>query len=225
MPIYNAPFFKIDPKETRRYAGLNKAEKFDERSIIDACEDAQLLIDVRGIWNMYDYDFQNQIILSEPPVIIDGKSIGNHLDGCDKVVCLAITVGEKIEQEVTQRFKAGEYVFSMLLDAAATSAVEQAADSMEKAIFQEVSRNGYKMRWRFSPGYGDWSLMQQKDLFRLSGAEEIGMKLSIAMMMIPRKSITAIIGLAKNEIIDEKKINALNKCASCENIQCVMREI
>ena len=67
--------------------------------------------------------------------------------------------------------------------------------------------------------------MQQKDLFKLSGAEEIGMKLSVAMMMIPRKSITAIIGLAKNEIDDEKKFNALNKCASCENTQCVMREV
>ena len=33
MPVYNAPLLKIDPKETRRYAGLMRAKDFDERLI------------------------------------------------------------------------------------------------------------------------------------------------------------------------------------------------
>ena len=199
MPIYNARIVNIDPVETRRYAGLHKSEKFDEQIIISACEDAQLLIDVRGIWKMYDYDCKSQTVLADSPFKIEGKSITKHLEGCEKVICIAVTVGEAIENEVTNRFKIGEYVSSMLLDAAATTAVEQAADIMEKAITQEIARDGYTMRWRFSPGYGDWALTQQPALFKLTGAEEIGIKLSSAMMMIPRKSITAIIGLVKNK--------------------------
>ena len=31
MPVYNAPLLRIDPKETRRYAGLMRAKDFDER--------------------------------------------------------------------------------------------------------------------------------------------------------------------------------------------------
>ena len=223
MPIYNAQILKISPTETRRYAGLHNAQNFDEQSIIDACEDAQLFINVRGIWKMYNYNDETQMILSEPPVKIDGKSIGKHLKGCDKVICLAATVGEQIEQEVTKRFKIGEYVSSMLLDAAATTAVEQAADTMEKAIEQEVSKSGYTMRWRFSPGYGDWALTQQPDLFKLAGAEEIGMKLSFAMMMIPRKSITAIIGLVKNQS-DSKKNKTSHNCKACDKLDCPSRQ-
>ena len=36
MPVYNAPLLRIDPKETRRYAGLMRAKDFDERLIEDA---------------------------------------------------------------------------------------------------------------------------------------------------------------------------------------------
>ena len=40
MPIYNAPILKIDAAEVRRYAGLRKAENFDEKNIFEACEEA-----------------------------------------------------------------------------------------------------------------------------------------------------------------------------------------
>ena len=49
MPIYNSPILEIDVAETRRYAGLKKATNFDERNIIDACEEALLPLNVRGI--------------------------------------------------------------------------------------------------------------------------------------------------------------------------------
>ena len=224
MPIYNAKLLNIDPVEVKRYAGLRKAENFDEQSIIHACEEAQLLIDVRGIWNIYDYEYKSQTVLSNPPVIIEGKSIGKHLETCDKVICMAATVGEGIEREVTKRFREGEYVYSMLLDAAATTAVEQAADLMEKSMEQQMAREGYTMRWRFSPGYGDWPLTQQPELFKLAGAEEIGMRLSYAMMLMPRKSITAIIGLVKNKNTD-KKNESEHDCAACDKADCPARQV
>lgn len=223
MQIYNAKLLNIDPIEVRRYAGLRKAENFKESSIIDACDEAQLLIDVKGVWNIYNYNSQSQMILSEPPVLIEGKSIGKHLEKCDKVICIAVTVGEEIEQEVSKRFDKGEYVSSVLLDAAATTAVEQAADSMEKTIEQQVSRDGYTMRWRYSPGYGDWPLTQQPELFRLANAEKIGMQLSSAMMLIPRKSITAIIGLVKKST--NKTPNSKHDCAACDKIDCPSRKV
>ena len=222
MPIYNAKLTDIDTVETKRYAGLRKDINFDEKKIFEACEEARILIDVQGNWEIYNYDCKNQTILSKIPVIIEGKSIINHLKSCDKVICMAITVGENIEKEVTRKFQKGEYTFSILLDAAATAAVEQAADAMEKAIEQNPLIRGYSMRWRFSPGYGDWSLSQQTDLFRLSNAETIGIRLSSSMMMIPRKSITAIIGLINNKTKENKE---KNHCENCNDFSCPNRQI
>ena len=224
MPVYHAPLLQIDPKETRRYAGLMKAKDFDEQMILDACQDGLLLSAPKGIWTLYDYDCQTQTVEAAPPFVIEGKKIGAHLAGCEKVILLSATVGDAIEEEVTKRFSRGEYASSVLLDAAATTAVEQIADGMERAIAPQMARAGYGMRWRFSPGYGDWPLAQQPEMIRVCHSEDIGVHLSDSCMLMPRKSITAIIGLYKVEA--GKKEHATPKgCAACPKIDCPSRSI
>ena len=223
MPVYNAPLLKIDPKETRRYAGLMRAKDFDERLIEDACQDARLLAEPRGIWQLYDYDCEKQIVKADPPFHIEGTKIGKHLSGCDKVILLAVTVGDAIEDMVTKRFADGEYASSVLLDAAATTAVEQLADGMENAIKPKMAAQGYGMRWRFSPGYGDWSMTQQPELLRLSHGDSIGISLTESLMLFPRKSITAIIGLVR-ETGASPRHHSPNGCAACDQLDCPSRK-
>ncbi|MBQ1867806.1 methionine synthase [Selenomonas ruminis] len=226
MPIYNAPLLAIDAKETRRYAGLMKAENFDEGKIEAACQDARLLAAPKGIWQLYDYDCETQEIIAEPNCILQGAKIGAHLAGCEKVIALAATVGETIEETVTKRFEAGQYSSSVLLDAAATTAVEQVADAMEKAIRPKAAAKGYGMRWRFSPGYGDWPIEQQPELIRLTGAAAIGIHLSSSMMLIPRKSITAVIGLYKEDKSKQTTATSHKKgCAACPKTDCPSRNV
>ena len=218
--IYNAQILEVDAAETRRYAGLRKAKDFGEKNIADACAEALILSEVRGAWELYDY--KNCTVWSEPPFTIAGNSIIKHLDGCEKVICMAVTVGAAIEQEINKKFERGEYLASVLLDAAATAAVERAADLMEKHFAAKFSKDGYKMRWRFSPGYGDWDLTAQEKLFKISGAEQIGISLTSALMLEPRKSVTAIIGLEK---VSAQKISSHKKdCSGCDKIDCPMRK-
>ncbi len=222
MPIYNARILSIDVQETRRYAGLRKAQNFGEQNIRDACEEALLLLDVRGAWEVYDYDSASRTVASRPPFTIAGKSIIKHLDGCEKVICMSTTVGFEIERAITKKFECGEYLSSVLLDAAATAAVEQAADAMEKNFAAHFAKDGFKLRWRFSPGYGDWDLTQQAKLFKICGAEQIGLRLSSAMMLEPRKSVTAVIGLEK--ISAQKNFSSEKKsCATCDKLDCPSR--
>ena len=219
MPIYNAQILKIDAAEVRRYAGLRKAQNFGEKNILDVCQEALLLLEVRGAWEIYNY--KNQTVASEPPFTILSNSVIKHLDGCEKVICMATTVGAAIEQEITKKFERGDYLASVLLDAAATAVVEQAADLMEKNFAAQFSKDGYKMRWRFSPGYGDWNLTEQEKFFKICGAEKIGLHLTSAMMLEPRKSVTAIIGLEK--IFTQKNFAIQKSCANCNKLDCSMR--
>lgn len=223
MPVYNAPLLSIDTKETRRYAGLQKAQDFAEEKILAACEEARLMAAPKGNWEIYDYDCETQTVKAETPCQFQGKKIGQHLAGCEKVIALAATVGEDIEEEVTRRFNSGEYSLAVLMDAAATAAVEQLADGMEKALAPKMAAQGFLMKWRFSPGYGDWPLEQQPELIRLAQAEKIGMSLSSSMMLIPRKSITAIIGLYRKQ---EDTVPAHNAggCSTCNQKNCPSRK-
>ncbi len=198
MFIYNAVLTTLDPEEVRRYAGLQRAENFDETMIIAACEEAIILIEPQGVWQEYDYDAVRQVIFSDgEEFVVGGKNVGKHLAECEKVIVLAVTVGETIENEITAKFADGEYAAAILLDAAATTAVEQVADEMEKVLRRNVEPRGFLMKRRFSPGYGDWPLAEQTNVTRLCHADRIGITLSSSLMLVPRKSVTAIIGLVR----------------------------
>ena len=235
MPIYNSPIFAIDAAEARRYAGLQKAD-FSQQLIDDACMEAQLLIQPKGIWQLYDYDSAHQLLhTTENDVPLQGNSIGKHLAGCCKVIVMAATVGEAIEKQVTKSFEEGRYSFSVLLDAAATAAVEQVADAMEKTIHNEVKRLGLAMKWRFSPGYGDWPIQQQTEILQLAGGSQIGISLTESLMLMPRKSITAVIGLyypdavpncngsARNSGIEAAASAKKHDCRHCSKLDCPAR--
>ena len=255
MPIYNSPIFAIDAAEARRYAGLQKAD-FSQQLIDEACMEAQLLIQPKGIWQLYDYEDARQLLhntenpLSLPCTIqpckdktstsnnclaLHGSSIGRHLTGCCKVIVMAATVGEAIEKQVTKSFEEGRYSFSVLLDAAATAAVEQVADAMEKTIHNEVKRLGLAMKWRFSPGYGDWPIQQQTEILNLAGGSDIGISLTESLMLMPRKSITAVIGLyypdavpncngsARHSGIEAAASAKKHDCRHCSKLDCPAR--
>lgn len=235
MPIYNSPVFAISSNETKRYAGLQKAD-FNQQLIDEACLEAQLLIQPKGIWHIYDYEADRQLLHASDTssLVLQGNSIGRHLRDCRKIIVMAATVGEAIENQVTKCFEEGKYSFSVLLDAAATTAVEQVADAMEKTIQNEVKRQGFAMKWRFSPGYGDWPIQQQPDILRLAQGDNIGISLTESLMLLPRKSITAVIGLyyptanpdyklpdspSDNDLPGEKKHN----CSLCDKLDCPAR--
>lgn len=220
MPIYNTSLLSVDAKECRRYAGLMKAD-FDESVIEEACMEAQLLAAPKGVYEIYDYDAEHQTVLSDPPFKLEGKLIAKHLREAEKVVMMAVTVGDDIEDHVTKYFEQGRYAYSVILDAAATTAVEQVADGLEKAVAPKIKKMGYKTRWRFSPGYGDWPLTCQPEMVRVASAASIGVRLSDSLMLMPRKSVTAIVGLVPESAPDIPEAEApamvhpAQGCAAC----------
>lgn len=219
MPIYRPALPAVDAKETRRYAGLAKAE-FDETAISEACEECALLAEPRVSWELFDYDCENGTAAAAPPFLIEGNIIRKHLSGAERVVFLAATIGEAVEEAVTRHFDEGRYAHSVLLDAAATAAVEQVCDALEAMLRPQFAKEGFAMRWRFSPGYGDWDIHAQPELLRLTQAESIGVSLTESLMLRPRKSVTAVIGLARGE----GGKDAPKGCAACPRLDCPARK-
>ena len=221
MPIYRPALPFVDEKETRRYAGLTKA-KFDEAAIAAACEECALLAEPRARWEIYDYDCENNMVASNPPFFVEGNVIQKHLAGSERVVFLAANIGEAAEEAVTRHFNEGRYAHSVLLDAAATAAVEQVCDACETMLRPQFAKEGFSMRWRFSPGYGDWDIHAQPELLRLSRADIIGISLTESLMLRPRKSVTAVIGLLRGGTDAGK--DAPKGCAVCPKRDCPFRQ-
>lgn len=187
-----------------------------------ACLEAQLLSQIKGRWELYDYSPDIGRIESQPPCTLQGKLIRNHLRVANKVVVLSVTIGKPIENTITAYFKEGRYSYSLLLDAAATTAVEMAIDEMEKTIQYLLQSKGYQTITRLSPGYGDWDIRFQANMLDLAHAQEIGISLTESCMLMPRKSVTALIGVIPHLLNSSKK--AVNCCTNCNQTDCLARK-
>ncbi len=219
MPIYNAHIKTLNKNEVKRYAGIRKAEDFPEKYVDEACLEAKLLSVPRSVYQEYDYDEEHHTILSNPPLVLTGKSIINHLKGATKVFVFSATVGEAIELRSHELFKENQYTTGLLLDAAATTAVEEVADQVNELLNTKAAKQGFKTTWRFSPGYGDWPIEIQPELAAIIKASDIGVTVTDSYTLFPRKSVTAIIGLSPQE----NTALPPQGCPSCAKLDCESR--
>ena len=107
------------------------------------------------------------------------------------------------------------YLFAATL---CSALIEDYCDEMQARLAVEEARNGLFLRPRFSPGYGDFALESQREIFpRLACEKRIGVTLTDSLLMTPFKSVTAVIGVTASPDC------AYNKCAACTNTACAFR--
>ena len=71
----------------------------------------------------------------------------------------------------------------------------------------------------FSPGYGDWDLSHQGEVLDLLDAtRRMGLSLTQAGMLVPEKSITALVGIS-----DRQEESCGQKCMRCKKTDCPFR--
>ena len=217
--IYRPILNYIDRQETKRYAGLRKGQDFPEKLVDEACNIVMMLKEPQTVWTVYPYDCCHICVKAPDAYFIPGNSLPKHLASSTQVIFLSATVGEMVEKSASAAFARGEYALGMLIDAAATAAVEQTADELEKLLANQFAKLGFKMTFRFSPGYGDWDLSEQGKVAKLANAEAIGVSLTDSLMLMPRKSITAVIGLCPDIEIETPS----KGCNRCTKLDCSMR--
>ena len=127
---------------------------------------------------------------------LEGKSIKKLLAPCNKCVVMAITVGFELDMKIAA-LGSSSPALSLLADAAASSAVEDACDACCESIESEL---GVKLTPRFSPGYGDLPMNIQPALLTLTNARrDLGLTVGSGCMLSPIKSVTAIAGIKEGE--------------------------
>lgn len=127
---------------------------------------------------------------------LEGKSIKKLLAPCNKCVVMAITVGFELDMKIAA-LGSSSPALSLLADAAASSAVEDACDACCESIESEL---GVKLTPRFSPGYGDLPMNIQPALLTLTNARrDLGLTVGSGCMLSPIKSVTAIAGIKEVE--------------------------
>ena len=211
---------KIDKSELLRYLGY-KGQEYGENidgEIDGAIELCLKLITPRSVIRKYGFDSRSMKIKGAQ-ISLSGEDIARHLSDCKEVYFLGATVGFEVEKKVAELMKTNP-LKGVLLDSASICAIESYCDD----LCDELQATSAKpLTWRFSCGYGDFPLSQQKDFVN---ALELPKRIGVFMneesfMLTPQKSVTAVIGVKESGSNVERRCDS--KCSTCKNKTCVYR--
>ncbi len=194
-----------DKLEVLRYAGIPKAallnggegEYAQVTELMESCiaeVDPQLTF--RVCWKEFPI-CQTEKGLDLGFTVTASKSLQKNLENCDTVVLFAATTGLALDRMI---FKYGRIspAKGHMMQALGAERIETLCDTFNEEVRREKEKEGRFLRPRYSPGYGDLPLEMQTDIFKaLDCTRTIGLTLNDSLTMAPSKSVTAIIGVCK----------------------------
>ena len=212
----------LDYHEILRYLGHwgQKVDQQTESLILRCMEEIQQAAKPRYFYQIYDIrcDIDNEaILLPECGLTLPGRDLYEHLRQCRKCAVMAATLG--IEADNLIRIAENtEMSRAVVLDACATEMVEKLCDAAELEIAQIAARENRGLQSRFSPGYGDCPLSAQRSIVNaLNATRLIGLTVTPTSLLMPTKSVTAVIGLFDGEVHDAQTRPTCNICRMREH--------
>ncbi len=209
---------EINKEEVLRYLGY-KGQDMNENmtAMIENCRvEIKTIIIPRVVYIYKDIKLSDDgVEVITTNLILKGKDIKEHLKNSKECVLMAVTLGNEIERK-TRLYEKSDLTKALILDACATTAVEEVCDIVENRIKEKANLSGMDITFRYSPGYGDLPLDVQNNFLRaLDAQKKIGLTVSENSLLFPRKSVTAIIGIVNSGI--KNKIKSCEECSNYEN--------
>ncbi len=149
-------------------------------------------------------------------VVFKSQVIARLLERCEKVAVFILTIGSRLEETVGRLAEDGLIVEAYVLDAIGSTIAESLADVVQSKIGDLARAQRLCISRRFSPGYCDWDISQQKMVFRAMDGDSSGVCLSDEYMMVPQKSISGIIGIG----LCDRGVESYNPCQTCDKRNC-----
>lgn len=209
----------INKEEVLRYLGYKDQE-------IDGITNRLIDESIREIDNLikekYVYKFfhilrgKGELWVKGTNLKLSGENIKNHLMNSDSCIIMAVTLGHDVDTMI-RYYEKISMTKAMIIDACASAAIEDICNRVNDELESIVSKDNKTLTTRYSPGYGDLPIDMQNSLLNILEAKKsIGLSATSHNILIPRKSVTAIMGImdSKYKKIEVNCLNC-NKYDSC----------
>lgn len=146
-----------------------------------------------------------------------GEDIKKHLAESERCILLGLTLGMGADRLI-RTLESSDMSSAVVCDTLCSVLTEQLCADARQEIAKEYE--GLYLTDSYSPGYGDLHLDTNRSMEKLLDMpKRIGVSVTESMLLLPRKSITAIIGISKTE--------TKGHLAGCENCRiydkCTLR--
>lgn len=152
------------------------------------------------------------------PIQVKSAALHKNLLGCEEVILFAATLGLEVDRLIA-RAGAGRVAEGAIYQAAGAALIEAVCDQVNDSLQAESEAEGWYLRPRFSPGYGDFPITCQQSITRLLRTpERIGLTVTDSMLLLPIKSVTAVIGRSRQALPCHRL-----GCEACGKTDCAFR--
>lgn len=211
--------YNWNEKEILRYLGHRGQEVPDNvEQLITECK-LELERDAapRAVWREYPLSIRGHV-LDMTCLQTESKSLERNLKDCERILLFGATLGSQVDV-LLQRYGRIQMSKAVVMQAASVAMLESFCDEKNEELKQQYLAQGWYLRPRFSPGYGDFPLECQRHIVpALELDKRIGVTLTDSLLMAPSKSVTAVIGASRLP-----RQCSVQGCEVCEKRDCEYR--
>ncbi|MBR5970697.1 MAG: Vitamin B12 dependent methionine synthase activation subunit [Lachnospiraceae bacterium] len=194
---------KVNRKEIAHYLGIHGAspDAQTEEVIEDCLRELSAKVNPKHVFRTYPLALVPPASEEEVPLLhfadigVQSRDLSRNLAGCDEVLLFGATLGDGADFLI-RRYEKTRMSRALVMQASAAAMIEAYCNEINDAWEAEYAAKGFSLKPRFSCGYGDFALEHQKDFLRVLELEKrLGIRLTDGCLMVPTKSVTAVIGI------------------------------
>ncbi len=208
----DAKKLNLNTNEALRYSMVQNSPTDEEKKILEACvKDVIKAAKPKAIYEFVPIKTDEEGYVDFGFFKTKSKNLKKNVANSKKAIIFAATLGYEVERLlIKSRLNSA---LLLLTNAAASALIEAFCTEVFSNIKSKLLEEGLFLRPRFSPGYGDFDLLHQKDFFSFLPIEKhLGITLTDDCFMIPSKSVTAISAISSINLNCE-----LDGCEMCSS--------
>ena len=191
VTLDNAEFLTVNKLEAMRYLGVKECDEIIDNLYSQCLEAAQNVSEPRAAYIEADITVNGEVV-DFGFMRVNSSNLAKNLCDCRKAYVFCATLGIGMDRQYGRISKISQAKASMF-SAVGSAMIESFCDYVN-----DILREGIETKPRFSCGYGDFCIEHQREILNiLEASKHLGICLTETYMMVPVKSVTAIIGIRR----------------------------
>lgn len=210
----------VPRKEVWRYLGYTGNNKDEPTAqLIEECiEELEEACTPKSTSKEFFLTLKDKNRISFATIEVESKNLFKNLERCERIIVFAATLGVQADFLI-KKYSKIQMSKAVVMQAASAAMIEEYCDEKQEELVRKKQQEGFYLRPRFSPGYGDFDIKSQKTFIQLLECpKKIGLSVTDSLILAPSKSVTAVIGLTREPQNCHK-----NGCEQCSKLDCPFR--
>jgi hypothetical protein len=124
------------------------------------------------------------------------RNLSAMLEECGEIILMGATVGREVTERISYEVNEGNASLGLIIDSVASQKADACLDWMTAFVNKMLRKEGKTITARrYSPGYGDFSLANQRIIFDVLQLAKLDLELTEKYILVPEKSVTAVAGI------------------------------